>query len=559
MKRALRHATAWGAIAVSFAACCPAKPTPPAPPESTTATTRASTTKAPPIERPNAKTVVVFVVDQLGSWVLDEYLPHLPADGALRRGVDTGVYVERVAYSYASTNTAPGHAAIFTGQPPAVTGITSNEIVDPGRGERPFVNDGKHAVLGRDDAFASPTMLRVPTVGDALHSVTNGSAKIVVISEKDRATVVSGGQHADVALWYEHKIPAFTTSTFYAPAMRREIASWLAAHPLAALLTPWTPERPELYAKLLGADDGPGEGDWHGFGTTFPHDPKQATLPYSVLRATPQLTEYMLELAAGVADIEGVGEDDVVDLMIVSVSGTDYAGHTFGPRSWEVADHLVRADRAMGRLVRHLEKRGPVSVLITADHGVAGVPEKHEHITTRLFPDAIEQAAEAAAGRVLGQGDWVYAFARPFIYFSPGLESDQRKKATVAIVAALSEIEGIEGVYDVREARGWRDHADPVKRAVGASVAEGVAGDLYVLPAQGAIVDEDRPRGTGTSHGTPWSYDREVPVIFWGPNVAHQRVRETLSQLRVAPTISALLRVAPPRGVTEAPLPGVKP
>ncbi len=533
-------------------ACCPAKPTPVEPEPSAAAT---AAPVAPPAPA-KATTVIVFVIDQLPSWALDKYLPHLPADGVLRRGVDTGVYAERVAYPFASTNTAPGHAAIFTGQPPSVTGITTNERVDPGQGERSVVDDGKHRVLGSQTGFASPTVLRVPTVGDALHDATGGAASIVAVSGKDRAAVISGGQRADHVLWYSHGLPGFTTSTFYADALPAPLASWLTAHPIDSLLTPWSPERPELYAELVGADDGPGEGDWLDFRTSFPHDAKATKSPYSVLRLMPQLTEYMLELTAEVAAHAKVGEDDVPDLVIASISGTDYTGHTFGASSWEYLDHLVRADRAMAKLVSTLSQRGPVRVLVTSDHGVARLPEKSKEGGARVFPDAIEQVAEAAASAVLGEGDWVWAFSRPFVYLSPTLDAEQRGAAESAIIAALGEIEGVAGVFPVEDAKTWRDDPDPTRRAVGLSVAESVPGDLYVLASRGAVIDENRPRGKGTTHGTQYDYDQQVPVIFFGEGISRARLPDVLPQERVAPTISALLGVPPPKGVTAAPLPG---
>jgi arylsulfatase A-like enzyme len=272
----------------------------------------------------------------------------------------------------------------------------------------------------------------------------------------------------------------------------------------------------------------------------------------------PHLTEHMMLLAEAVADSEDIGKDDVVDLMVVSVSGTDYVGHSLGAMSWELADQLIRADRAMGALIRKLEERGPVSVLITADHGVSPLPEKNKRGGTRLFPDAITQVAQAAAAGELGEGEWVADFASPFLYLKPGIEAAQRDKALPAIIEALSAIEGVHGAYDVREAKTWRDDPDRVKRSVALSIANDTPGALYLLPSEGCIVDEDRPRGKGTTHGTPWSHDSNVPAIFWGRGIQAKRIKEVLAQNRVAPTISKLLGIAPPKGVTASPLPGAK-
>ena len=532
-----------------LASCCPAKPAPPEPPATTASATAAPNAAALPTPSPKKpRVVVVFVVDQLASWVLNKYLPHLPEDGILKRAVSSGVHAD-VAYAYASTRTAPGHAATMTGQPPSVTGVTSNRVVLPEGGHRSFVDDGKHAVHGRDDMFAAPGALRAPTVGDALHDATGGRAKVLSVSGKDRAAVISGGKHADLALWYDYKIPGFTTSTYYAEAMPAPIASWLSAHPVSGLLVPWTadPASVSWYA-ALGPDDGPGEGDWLGFGTMFPHDPNASSAPYSVLRLTPQLTEMVLDVAAVAADHLELGSDDVVDLLSVSISGTDYVGHSLGPMSWEYADHLVRADRAMAKLVRKLEARGPVSVLITADHGVAPLPEKSDKPATRLFPDAIKTVAQSVIEDDKGEGQWVEEFSAPFLYLASGIAED--KALLNRVIEELEKVEGIHGAYDMELVKTWHTHPDRVKRSVALSVADDTPGALYLLPAEGCIFDEDRPHGKGTTHGTPWKHDTDVPAIFFGPDVETKRIDEVLPQNRVAPTIAALLGIKPPKGVT---------
>jgi arylsulfatase A-like enzyme len=501
--------------------------------------------------------VVAVVIDQFGSYALDKYLPHLSEDGAIRRGIARGVYVERVAYPYASTNTAPGHAAIHTGATPRVSGVTSNSAFDPKTGKhRAFVADGKHMVIGRPKASASPSVLRVDTVGDALEKATDDRALVVSLAGKDRAAVISGGRLGDLAVWYDYKIPAFTSSTYYGERLPPWLDSWLAANPLDALLAPWEASDPALLARAAGKDDGLGEEQWYGFGIKFPHEPAKAERPYSVLRATPQLTDYMLRLARETVEQMDLGADEVVDLLALSISATDYAGHTFGPDSWEYFDNLLRADRALAELLDWLEKRGPVAVLITSDHGVARLPKQAGPDAGRNYPDEIEKLAKTAAREVLGKGRWVRGFNRPFIYLDPELSGERRARVVAAIQKRLEAERGIAMAADVHQARGWADDPDMLKRSVGLSLAEGIPGDLYVLPARGWVIDESRPRGAGTTHGTPYDFDREVPVIFWGPGVSPHREAGPLPQARVAPTLAALLGVPPPEHVSAEPLVG---
>lgn len=525
--------------AIGFLASCGA----PAPPRT-----------GPPEPRP--RVVVAIVLDQLATQTLERHLPHLPNDGALRHGIARGAFHHRVVYPYAGTYTAAGHAAIATGAPPAVSGVVANEVYDRERARVvPIVDDGEHAVHGVRDAYASPRALRAETVADVLARTTEG--RVVSVSIKDRAVVFTAGREPDLALWYDARLPGYTTSTFYG-----EVPAWLEAwqreHPIDALLTPWVAEDPALLARVAGADDAEGEGDWDGLGVTFPHDPRASDDPYSVLRATPQSSEHLLELAAEAARRAGLGEDDVPDLLVLSISSTDYVAHTFGPDSWEYLDNLIRVDRALAAFLERLEReRGPIAVLLTSDHGGAPLPERSG--TGRVMPDVIARGLEAELDRALGEGDWVSAFVQPFVYLSEPAREDEarRERAVEAAIAWLSTRPEIGFAADAIDALGWRDDADPLRRAIGLSVADDPEGDVFVVPREGFVVDEDMPRGFGTSHGTPWSYDRSVPVILWGAGVAHLETDAPLPQGHVASTLAALLGVAPPAAAPREPLPGV--
>jgi predicted AlkP superfamily pyrophosphatase or phosphodiesterase len=507
-------------------------------------------TAAKSVHEPTPRLVVVVIIDQLGSWVLEKYLPYLDENGALRRGIARGSHHVQVAYEFALTLTAPGHAATFTGAPPAISGVTTNTYYDVESGKtKAFISDGVHAVFNDPERSASPSVLRVPTVGDALKATTGGKARVVSISGKDRAAILMGGRSADLALWFDHRSRSITTSSYYAPAIPPWVVAHQHAHPLAALLTTWTPGDEALLARAAGPDDGAGEGDYLHLGVRFPHDPNAAGEDkWDALRLFPQLSEYVIGLAGAAAAELELGRDDVPDLLALSVSGLDYTGHTFGPDSWEYLDHLRRIDAALGTLLATLEReRGPIAVLITSDHGVAPTPAQNPESGGRVYPAELERLAREAWAAAGGKPDSVRAFVRPFLYLDPELrDGAARDEAVGAIRNALEAHAGVHMVVDVRAALGWRDDPDRIKRAIGLAVADGTPGDIFVLLAPGWVLDEDEPTGAGTTHGTPWDYDRLVPVIIWGANVAHARHPELVSQTRVAPTIARLLGIAPP-------------
>ena len=522
---------------------------------------RASNAPAASASKP-AQLVVSVVLDQIGSEVLERWWPGLDEDGALKTLAREGVYHHTVRYPYAGTYTAPGHAALYSGASPVASGIGSNRRWDRNRQRSVSVaDDGVSEVFFSPGAFAGPGVLMADTVGDVLVEATHGVGKVVSVSMKDRGAVLPGGHRATFVAWYDEKAKGFTSSRAYGPALPDWFMKWREENPVESRFGVWSAENPSQAELLAGPDPGVGEGDYEGYGTTFPHDVRATKSPYELFLMDPASTELLVALALRAVDKLGLGQDDVPDLLAVSISGTDYVGHTFGPNSWESLEHLRRADRALGSLLRCLRKQARVAMLITADHGIAPIPErqdaKHDgpprHDDETLLP-----IARAAAARVLGPGTWVEAFVQPFFYLSPAaLTHEKRGDAERAIVADLRKTPGISFADTVAgAATGLSAKADSLERLAAAS-ATTRGGEIIAMTAFGTIIDEKVPRGFGTSHGSPWPYDRTVPVLAAGPGIAHMESRGELSTESVSTSLATLLHLPAPTFAAPASLPGI--
>jgi hypothetical protein len=501
------------------------------------------------------RVVVAVIIDQLGSDTLLQSLGALDPRGVLARAVDSGVYFERSAYAYANTLTAPGHVAVHTGAPPQASGVEGNSAWDYARGPVPVTNDPSRPVFGREprNAGASPTRLRVPTVAHALRAATQGAAKVISLSIKDRSAILSVGSAADLVLWYDAKLGGFTSSPVWGPALPAWLVSYRTQHPISDLLVPWTAERPDAYRARLGPDAAPGEGDLGGFGTVFPHGFAGVKNPLGVLQLTPMLSEYLVSLTETAARELHLGEDDVPDLIALSISGTDGAGHVFGPNSWEYIDHLVRADRAVGAWLARLEQHTKVAVLVTSDHGVSPLPETRDG-GGRLYPQRIAQRIEAALSTHFGAGPWLADVLAPFIYLSARARQHPERARLVEVArAALLEEPSVRDAWTLERVRAFGD-ADPIEKALRLSVAPDNEAALMFLTRPYHPLDLRDPPDRGTNHGTPYDYDRQVPVLAWGASVPHRRSADPIDQMRVAATLAHLLRVPAPSAAAQGSL-----
>lgn len=519
--------------------------------------------EAPSVVDPDRPQLVVAVVlDQVGSAVLERWWPALDEDGALKTLAREGAYHHTVRYGYAGTYTAPGHAAIHSGAPPIRSGIGSNKRWDRARKKAVSIaDDAVSEVFGHDGAFAGPGVLLAETVSDVLVRATNGGGRVVSVSMKDRGAILPGGHTPTFVAWYDERAKGFTSSAAYGPALPAWFERWRAANPVDARFGVWNAEKPEEAARLAGPDDGVGEGDFEGYGATFPHDVRKAKNPYDLFLMDPASTELLVDLAANAADELDLGRDDVPDLLAVSVSGTDYVGHTFGPNSWESLEHLRRADRALGVLLRRLRSRARVAMLVTADHGICPIPErpdvKRSGAPPRIDDETLLPAVRAAAERTLGPGRWVDAFVQPFVYLSEAaLTHPRRHDLERAVVSELRRTPGVAYAGTVNDAASLAESSVEVERLAAGS-ATTRQGEIILFTTEGTIVDEKVPRGFGTSHGSPWLYDRTVPVLIGGPGVQHVESHDELPQNAVASTLAALLRVPSPREAAPNPLPGI--
>src|SRR5262249_45691624 len=123
-----------------------------------------------------APVVVTIVVDQLAAWIADERWSELPKAGGFARLLREGTRVREMRYAHAVTDTAPGHAALYTGVTPRVSGIVGNEIpIDREKRESVLLDRDTALVVhglatSRPGASIRALAPDVPTLADRLRA-----------------------------------------------------------------------------------------------------------------------------------------------------------------------------------------------------------------------------------------------------------------------------------------------------------------------------------------------------------------------------------------------------
>lgn len=506
-------------------------------------------------QRP-VKLVVGIMIDQLRADYLVRFSDQF-VDGGFRRLLNRGAVFTNAHYNHTPTYTACGHSIFMSGATPSMSGIIGNEWFDREAGRRvTSVSDTNVKLLGgkSDSTSASPVKLIGSTLGDEMRMATGGKAKVVGIAFKDRSAILPAGKRPNGAYWFNTTAGNFVSSTYYFP----ELPAWVQkfnrdVRPDRYFGAKW--ERmlsPEAYDRSQ-PDNSPYERS--AYGTTFPYtinggESSPGQKFYSQFEMTPYANEYTIEFAKAAIENEGLGVDDIADLLTISFSPNDLLGHTYGPYSQEVHDMTLRTDRLLAEFFEYLDRRiglDRVIIALSSDHGVAPIPE---HAKAMGYGGRIEirsttAAVEDALKKQFGDEKWVRQFANSNIYFDDELiakNKADREEMEKTACAALMKTPGVGACFTRSEIT----EGELPKTKIALSVARGFYparnGDVVVVPQPFYFFSE----GLGTTHGTPYSYDTHVPVIFFGAGVAAGRHATEAGPVDIAPTLAALLDVTPP-------------
>jgi arylsulfatase A-like enzyme len=282
---------------------------------------------------------------------------------------------------------------------------------------------------------------------------------------------------------------------------------------------------------------------------------------YNQFEASPFANDHLVNFAKAAIESEQLGADDTPDLLTISFSSNDLVGHSFGPYSQEVQDITLRTDRALAELFSYLDRKigfDHVLVALTADHGVAPVPEQVRALGYggRVEAKQATDAVTAALNQRYGDDKWILTFVNGNIYFDESVISrrklDLEEVETVASQAVM-KIHGIAAAVTGTQIMAGRLPNTPIAASIANGYFPTRNGNLIIVPRPFYLFGE----GVTATHGTPYSYDTHVPVILFGPGVTAGRYPGVTSPADIAPTLSWMLRVEKPsnavgRILTEA-------
>lgn len=524
------------------------------------------------------KLVVIVVIDQFRGDYLERYKADFKGRG-FRLFLDHGAYFPDCYYDYANTKTAPGHATLGTGAYTDGHGISGNEWWDLSRSkDHPVssVEDERYRLVGLPDSSipskaegappdapdyligSSPRNLRASTIGDELRLATQGKSRVFGISLKDRAAILPAGASANAAFWIDPASGYFVTSTFYTA----HLPDWAVAF--------------NNSGRIQQAIQESNAQSTNSF--------------YELVGRTPAANSYELDFARALITGERLGSGDVTDLLTISLSANDIQGHQMGPDSpYEkaMADSL---DTDLDSFFSWLDKNidgglSNVWIALSADHGVAPIPADAASLGMNAATISLEKLVDSlntAMNAKFSPGENVqYLLPRqelPYLALnSPtferaGINEQEAEEAvTQAIEPAVAALSA-PVIDDDHPAPKPGELPKPAEKRLpptpvvfrtftrlqlaagqlpptdfGRMLAHSYSpnGGWYVMVIPAAYQMEYL-NNIQTAHFSPWSYDRHVPLGFYGAPFNPGIYRGRVAPVDLAATLASLLGVNQP-------------
>lgn len=496
--------------------------------------------------------IVAVSVDQFSGDLFTEYRSRFSQ--GMKRLLD-GVVFPNGYQSHAATETCPGHATILTGSYPSRTGIIANYWLDyraPRTDKQVYcVEDESAAGTDHDQYVPSLVHLRTPTLGDRLKAVSPRS-RVVSVAGKDRSALLMGGHAIDQTwFWQDDRFATLPGRTANAAADRinKDLAARIARGLPAPKLPAFCQGRPGLSEALPGAGEAPVT-----LAALKPGD--TASMPLRI-----ELNEATTDLAIALSDQMALGQGEMPDMLTIGLSATDYTGHAYGTEGAEMCAQVMALDGMIKRLFDHLEAKGvPYMFVLTADHGGHDLAERNKQ---HGIPDdtrydltyglASLNAAMGYADQPVFRGDDPrYPIIFGNLYLDHSITGSERSTLIERAKAWLKAQPIFADAFTRSELLVAKPPKAPpetwtlLERAA-ASVDAERSGDLVALLApRVSPIPAPEQYGARATHGSPWDYDRRVPILFYGTGLKGFEQPNSIEVVDIMPTLASLIDLPVP-------------
>ena len=280
----------------------------------------------------------------------------------------------------------------------------------------------------------------------------------------------------------------------------------------------WDNIAPGKFLHLANKDNADFErcGEKHVFPYVVPDSLKGKNSFSSWFAFTPFVDNATLALARQGVESLSMGQTTGTDYLSIVLSQVDETNHSFGPSSLETFNVLLQMDIALGDFFKYLDEKvgkGNYIVALSADHGFPELPEQ-----TAALKQPAKRVPIDEVQRVM---DEVKAIASN----SKNLSLQQRQEKIKAYLKTLNFVADAYTSAQLNSKAVSNDkYLELYKKSrtknrvpmipfllFATSQSEIAKNGMMIRLKENTIADMDCD-----VHGSPYNYDRHVPLIFMG-------------------------------------------
>ncbi len=518
------------------------------------------------------KLIVAISIDQFSADLFDRHRAHF--SGGLKR-MASGIAFANGYQSHAATETCPGHSTILSGLRPARTGIVANDWFGKRKDKDGKEFFGKiYCVESEDKGQYDRRVISTDhysgefsTLGDRVVTKWPQSSRSFAVSGKDRAALGMGGKKTTGVYWYEpqdgklfHSLNEGASLPDSVTDANLAIKSLIADPNQPAAKPPALSDYCKSFKKPMTV----------GVATPFGNDvrPQWPAGNAAAFRISELLDQQTLKIATGLISSNNLGGQTDPDVLAISLSGTDYIGHALGTNGPEMCSQLESVDAALDQFFKFLDERGmPYAAVLTADHGGVDFPERDVY-SALSGPQPIGEHRDSRFARRAGpffaaNGEGISPFsswieqkcglpAKSVLSIGAGgdywinTDVNQRQSGAKCAKRLGSSLDDVAAIITSQDLSATpMPKGDPSRWTLAqrarASLVPDRSGAFFVFFKERTSPIIFAGNGYVATHGSPWDYDRRVPILFWWPNIQAKDRTESIETVDILPSLASLI------------------
>lgn len=504
-----------------------------------------------PESKPHGKLIVLIAVDGLRGDLLEKYKPAFTQ--GFKRMFDEGFDFKNTWDDHAITVSHAGHVTLATGNYPATDGIVDAAFYEKQGDSLVFTDafaDSAYTIAGSPQIKSiSEKKVLTPGLAEWIKS-NNPSAKVLCVGTGEISSALYCFHPGEDVFWYNLELGKYVTSTYF----KTTVPEWVTdfnKNELPAFFKmskEWDNIVPKKYLDLANKDDADFEngGRKHVFPYVASQKIQQENSYNYYFRFPPFCDNATLALAKQGIESLHMGQGSTTDYLSVVLSQIDETNHSFGPSSLETFNVLIQMDIALGDFYSYLDQkigRGNYVVALSADHGFPEIPEQTlqkgkwaKRINEKEIENVLTQVKQIVTISKNSDQEQVEKNIKTFLL----------KQDFIADVYTSSQLNSKSDSGDKFLELYKKSHrSDRIPRLPFFSLdnfqSEIGKQGMMVRLKENAMIDLDTD-----IHGSPYDYDRYVPLIFMGMGVKKGSSNMKTYTIDVAPSLTKLGNVPIP-------------